>query len=73
MTAKSFELVAKLDSGAVPGVDGAAFRLFTFGGLYSTTSFPSLAQQWQAIDREGVMLCGRQGCAVQHDDAGAAA
>ncbi|RSN47647.1 hydrolase [Amycolatopsis sp. WAC 04197] len=55
VTAKFYELVAKLDGGAVPGVDGAAFRAGTFGSLYSTSSFPVLAQQWQALDTEGVV------------------
>ncbi|MFJ8914101.1 alpha/beta hydrolase [Amycolatopsis sp. NPDC102389] len=53
VTAKFYELAAKLDGGAVPGVDGAAFRMGTFGALYSTSSFPVLAQQWQAFDTEG--------------------
>ncbi|KFU81546.1 TAP-like protein [Amycolatopsis lurida] len=55
VTAKFYDLVAKLDGGAVPGVDGAAFRMGTFGGLYATRSFPALAQQWQALDTEGTV------------------
>ncbi|OOC08635.1 alpha/beta hydrolase [Amycolatopsis azurea] len=55
VTAKFYELADKLDTGVVPGVDGAAFRAGTFGALYSTSSFPVLAQQWQALDGEGVM------------------
>ncbi|MFC3454662.1 alpha/beta hydrolase [Amycolatopsis speibonae] len=55
VTAKFYELADKLDSGAVPGVDGAAFRMGTFGALYSTSAFPVLAQQWQSLDGEGVM------------------
>ncbi|WP_181772040.1 alpha/beta hydrolase [Amycolatopsis pittospori] len=55
VTAKFYELAAKLDGGAVPGVDGAAFRMGTFGALYSTSSFPTLAQQWQTFDGEGVV------------------
>lgn len=55
VTAKFYELAAKLDGGAVPGVDGAAFRMGTFGALYATSSFPVLAQQWQALDTEGTV------------------
>ncbi|MFK0248027.1 alpha/beta hydrolase [Amycolatopsis azurea] len=55
VTAKFYDLVAKLDGGAVPGVDGAAFRMGTFGALYATSSFPALAQQWQALDTEGTV------------------
>ncbi|WET78862.1 alpha/beta hydrolase [Amycolatopsis sp. QT-25] len=55
VTAKFHELAAKLDGGAVPGVDGAAFRMGTFGALYATKTFPVLAQQWQALDDEGVL------------------
>ncbi|WP_410648208.1 alpha/beta hydrolase [Amycolatopsis sp. cmx-4-54] len=55
VTAKFYDLVAKLDGGAVPGVDGAAFRMGTFGALYATSSFPVLAQQWQALDTGGTV------------------
>ncbi|MFI9454546.1 alpha/beta hydrolase [Amycolatopsis sp. NPDC052450] len=55
VTAKFYELAAKLDGGAVPGVDGAAFRMGTFGALYATKTFPVLAQQWQSLDGEGVL------------------
>ena len=55
VTAKFFELAAKADKGAIPGVDGAAFRSATLGSLYATSSVPTLAQHWQAIDRGGVM------------------
>ncbi|KZB87245.1 alpha/beta hydrolase [Amycolatopsis regifaucium] len=55
VTAKFYELAAKLDTGAVPGIDGATFRASTFGALYSTRSFPILAQQWQGLDGEGVL------------------
>ncbi|MEV6911671.1 alpha/beta hydrolase [Amycolatopsis sp. NPDC051071] len=54
VTAKFGELVAKLDGGAIPGMDGTAFRTGTLGALYATSSFPALAQQWQAIDHTGV-------------------
>ncbi|ANN14884.1 hydrolase [Amycolatopsis orientalis] len=60
VTAKFHELAAKLDTGAVPGVDGAMFRAGTFGALYSTRSFPVLAQQWQGLDGEGVLKQSEQ-------------
>ncbi|MFC9256769.1 alpha/beta hydrolase [Amycolatopsis thailandensis] len=64
VTAKFYELAAKLDGGAVPGVDGAAFRMGTFGALYSTRSFPTLAQQWQALDGEGVLKQSAQAAQI---------
>ncbi|MBB5853247.1 alpha/beta hydrolase [Amycolatopsis umgeniensis] len=64
VTAKFYELAAKLDGGAVPGVDGAAFRMGTFGALYSTTSFPTLAQQWQVLDTEGVLKQSAQAAQI---------
>lgn len=64
VTAKFYELVAKLDGGAVPGVDGAAFRMGTFGALYSTSAFPVLAQQWQSLDGEGVLKQSEQAAQI---------
>lgn len=64
VTAKFYELVAKLDGGAVPGVDGAAFRMGTFGALYSTSAFPVLAQQWQSLDGEGVLTQSEQAAQI---------
>jgi pimeloyl-ACP methyl ester carboxylesterase len=50
ITAKFFELAARLDQTPVSGVDGSLFRLVTFDRLYFDVRFPELAGIWQALD-----------------------
>ncbi|AHI02134.1 alpha/beta hydrolase [Kutzneria albida] len=50
VTAKYFELAARLDRTPAPGVDGALFRLGTFGYLYGDAQLPKLAELWRALD-----------------------
>ena len=50
VTAKYYELAARLDKTPVQGANGSLFRQATFGLLYSDTEFPLLAQYWQSLD-----------------------
>ncbi|MFB9903128.1 alpha/beta hydrolase [Allokutzneria oryzae] len=50
VTAKYFDLATRLDRAPVQGMDGAAFRLLTFGFTYSDSQLPDLAKFWQALD-----------------------
>ncbi|GAA0617553.1 alpha/beta hydrolase [Kutzneria viridogrisea] len=50
VTAKYFELAARLDRTPVQGVDGATFRMFTFGLLFGNPGLPKLAEFWRALD-----------------------
>jgi pimeloyl-ACP methyl ester carboxylesterase len=50
VTAKFFDLAARLDRTPVAGVDGSLFRLLTFSMLYFDRNFPQLAANWQALD-----------------------
>ncbi|MFH8469123.1 alpha/beta hydrolase [Streptomyces sp. NPDC017991] len=53
ITAKFYELVARLDAKPVQNVNGTAFRAFTFEQLYADSSMPRLAEFWQAVDTGG--------------------
>ncbi|MCX4234838.1 alpha/beta hydrolase [Streptomyces ortus] len=53
ITAKFYELAARLDAKPVQGVDGTAFRAFTFEQLYADSSLPRLAEFWQAVETGG--------------------
>ncbi|MFB9537695.1 MULTISPECIES: alpha/beta hydrolase [Streptomyces] len=52
VTAKFFELAKRLDAKPVRGMDGTLFRGLTFDRLYSDASMPSVAEMWQALDRD---------------------
>ncbi|GHD32305.1 alpha/beta hydrolase [Streptomyces violarus] len=52
VTAKFFELAKRLDAKPVRGIDGTLFRGLTFDRLYSDASMPSVAEMWQALDRD---------------------
>ncbi|GAA4537247.1 alpha/beta hydrolase [Amycolatopsis samaneae] len=54
VTANYFALAERLDRTPVGAIDGATFRTGVFGALYASTSFPKLAQQWQALVRGAV-------------------
>ncbi|MEU8705624.1 alpha/beta hydrolase [Streptomyces sp. NPDC048565] len=53
VTAKFYELVERLDTKPVEGVDGIAFRGYTFEQLYVDALMPRLAEFWQAVDTGG--------------------
>ncbi|MDI5982140.1 alpha/beta hydrolase [Amycolatopsis magusensis] len=44
-----FEIAGRLDEQPVDGLDGALFRLSTFGGLFGETVYGRTAQLWQAM------------------------
>ncbi|MFC4563633.1 alpha/beta hydrolase [Nocardiopsis mangrovi] len=44
-----FEIAERLDEEPVAGFHGSLFRLGTFVGLYSESSYPETAQVWQAL------------------------
>ncbi|WP_410663792.1 alpha/beta hydrolase [Amycolatopsis sp. lyj-84] len=50
ITAKYFELAGRLDKKPAQDVDGAAFRMLTYGFLFSDAGMPLVAKIWQAID-----------------------
>ncbi|MEW2567159.1 alpha/beta hydrolase [Streptomyces sp. NPDC047070] len=50
VTAKFYELVARLDAKPVQDVNGTGFRAFTFEQLYADGSMKGLAEFWQAVD-----------------------
>ncbi|GGK98298.1 alpha/beta hydrolase [Streptomyces flaveus] len=52
VTAKFFELAKRLDAKPVRGIDGTLFRGLTFDRLYSDASMPSVAEMWQALDKD---------------------
>ena len=51
MTAKYFDLAERLDANPVHGVDGTGLRGMTFALLYGDANMPSLAENWQALDK----------------------
>ncbi|MFH8442026.1 alpha/beta hydrolase [Streptomyces sp. NPDC018026] len=53
VTDKYFELAERLDAKPYQGVDGTAFRGYTFDSLYADASMPRLAEFWQAVDTGG--------------------
>ncbi|WP_328491555.1 alpha/beta hydrolase [Streptomyces sp. NBC_00414] len=53
VTATFYELASRLDAKPVQGVNGTAFRAFTFEQLYADSSMPLLAEFWQAVDTGG--------------------
>ncbi|MGP3941655.1 MULTISPECIES: alpha/beta hydrolase [Streptomyces] len=52
VTAKFFDLAKRLEAKPVRGIDGTLFRGITFDRLYSDTSMPSVAEMWQALDKD---------------------
>ncbi|MFC9685978.1 alpha/beta hydrolase [Streptomyces sp. NPDC056948] len=52
VTAKFFDLAKRLDAKPVQGIDGTAFRGFTFERLYGDALMPELAEFWQAVDTD---------------------
>ncbi|MCD9591669.1 alpha/beta hydrolase [Streptomyces sp. 8ZJF_21] len=52
VTAKFFELAERLEAKPVQGIDGNAFREFTFDRLYADGLMPQLAEFWQALDTD---------------------
>ncbi|MEU3272972.1 alpha/beta hydrolase [Saccharomonospora sp. NPDC006951] len=58
VTAKFYELVAKLDATPVHGIDGTMFRGVTFEWLYSDALMPLLAEAWQALETGGPLPPG---------------
>ncbi|MFE3601302.1 alpha/beta hydrolase [Streptomyces sp. NPDC059142] len=50
VTATFWKLVKKLDAKPVQGVNGTAFRAYTFEQIYADGSMPKLATFWQAVD-----------------------
>ncbi|MFF4752093.1 alpha/beta hydrolase [Streptomyces sp. NPDC002514] len=52
VTAKYYDLAARLDRKPVQGFDGTVFRGATFSLLYSDAQLPSLAATWQALDED---------------------
>ncbi|PWW61910.1 alpha/beta hydrolase [Actinokineospora spheciospongiae] len=50
VTAKYFDLAARLDRTPEQGFDGSQFRKLTFGLLYLNSRLPALAEIWQAFD-----------------------
>ncbi|CDR08605.1 alpha/beta hydrolase [Streptomyces iranensis] len=52
VTAKFFELAKRLEAKPVRGIDATLFRGITFDRLYSDASMPSVAEMWQALDKD---------------------
>ncbi|RJQ83385.1 alpha/beta hydrolase [Pseudonocardiaceae bacterium YIM PH 21723] len=50
VTAKYFELAGRLDREPAQGIDGAQFRLLTFGLMYRDAALPLLARYWHLLD-----------------------
>ncbi|MFJ9211317.1 alpha/beta hydrolase [Streptomyces sp. NPDC102264] len=50
VTAKYFDLAARLDKAPVQEIDGTLFRGVTFGSLYTDFGMKDLAEIWQALD-----------------------
>ncbi|MEA5362479.1 alpha/beta hydrolase [Amycolatopsis sp., V23-08] len=51
VTAKFFELAARLDRTPVGAFDGGTFRGLNFGYSYGDSSFEALAAAWQSLDK----------------------
>ncbi|MFC7641690.1 alpha/beta hydrolase [Streptosporangium lutulentum] len=54
-----FAIGKQLDREPIPGLDGRAFRNFTFLGLYNDTTYPLLAQLWQSLKASDVAAVKR--------------
>ncbi|WP_329071960.1 alpha/beta hydrolase [Streptomyces sp. NBC_01429] len=52
VTAKYYELAARLDRKPVREVDGTLFRGATFGSLYTEAGLTELAELWKALDTD---------------------
>ncbi|SDW51446.1 alpha/beta hydrolase fold [Amycolatopsis xylanica] len=52
VTAKYFDLAGRLDKKPVREIDGAAFRMLTFGFLYNDAGMPLVAKIWRAVDTD---------------------
>ncbi|WP_395571910.1 alpha/beta hydrolase [Streptomyces sp. BK79] len=50
VTAKFFDLAARLEAKPLQGFDATSFRGFTFDRLYSDADMPLVAETWQALD-----------------------
>jgi len=50
VTAKYFELAARLDRTPVDGVDGRRFRYATFAVLFKDSAFDAMAKAWHSLD-----------------------
>jgi len=50
VTAKYFELAARLDKKPLPTIDGSSFRLLTLVFMYGAQQLPTLAGIWRAVD-----------------------
>ncbi|QIK10859.1 alpha/beta hydrolase [Streptomyces sp. ID38640] len=53
VTAKFFDLAGRLEAKPVQGIDGDAFRGYTFDRLYADALMAQLAEFWQALDTDG--------------------
>lgn len=67
LTAKYFELAAKLDATPQSGIDGPLFRALTFDRIYFDGRFPMVAQYWAAFDH-GAPLPGGAGLALDFNN-----
>lgn len=52
ITAKYFDLAARLDKAPVRDIDGPTFRMLTFGFLFNDLGMPLVAKIWQALDND---------------------
>ncbi|MGW4523961.1 alpha/beta hydrolase [Amycolatopsis sp. NPDC004378] len=52
VTAKYFDLAARLDKAAVRDIDGPTFRMLTWGFLFNDAAMPLVAKLWQALDTD---------------------
>ncbi|ADB29923.1 TAP domain protein [Kribbella flavida DSM 17836] len=50
VTAKYFQLAARLDTKPLQTIDGSTFRLLTFVFMYGGQQFPTLAGIWRAVN-----------------------
>ncbi|MFI6276739.1 alpha/beta hydrolase [Streptomyces sp. NPDC050988] len=50
--AKYFELAKRLEEKPVRGIDATLFRGYTFDLLYTDAAMPSVAEMWQALDKD---------------------
>ncbi|MFC9257212.1 alpha/beta hydrolase [Amycolatopsis thailandensis] len=52
VTAKYFDLAARLDKAPVRDVDGPTFRMLTYGFLFNDLAMPLVGKLWQALDKD---------------------
>ncbi|MFI5592419.1 alpha/beta hydrolase [Amycolatopsis sp. NPDC051758] len=70
--AKYFDLAGRLDRAAVQGVDGPAFRQYSFIYSYDDRQFPLLAESWKALDTNQPLPVVDDGAAPDPENAIAA-